>query len=137
MKEYFDYIKEIHLLKTRKDFVEYAKELSKAYNDIDCCEFALLKLELFHMFENKGFKETETFNFGNVCLGIPEESKENKKMKTYIVTIQIYKNKEKYTKATFEIEAKDENSAKYRVVSLLSEETRNDGDGYEILEVRG
>lgn len=28
-------------------------------------------------------------------------------MKTYIVTIQIYKNKEKYTKATFEIEAKD------------------------------
>lgn len=58
-------------------------------------------------------------------------------MKTYIVTIQIYKNKEKYAKATFEIEAKDENAAKYRVVSLLSEETRNDGDGYEVLEVRG
>ncbi len=58
-------------------------------------------------------------------------------MRNYIVTIQIYKNKEKYTKASFEIEAKDENAAKYRVVSLLSEETRNDGDGYEVLEVRG
>ena len=58
-------------------------------------------------------------------------------MNKYLVTIQIYKNKEKFTKAMFEIEAKDENSAKYRVVSLLSEETRNDGDGYEVLEVRG
>lgn len=57
-------------------------------------------------------------------------------MKTYIVTIQIYKDKEKYAKATFEIEAKDENSAKYRIVSLFSEETRNDGDGYEVLEVK-
>ncbi len=57
-------------------------------------------------------------------------------MQNYIVTIQIYKNKEKYTKATFEIEAKDENSAKYRIVSLFSEETRNDGDGYEVLDVR-
>lgn len=58
-------------------------------------------------------------------------------MKNYIITIQIYKNKEKYTKATFEIEAKDENAAKHRVVSLFSEETRNDGEGYEVLEVRG
>lgn len=57
-------------------------------------------------------------------------------MKTYIVTIQIYKNKEKYTKAAFEIEAKDETAAKHRVVSLFSEETRNDGDGYEVIEVR-
>lgn len=57
-------------------------------------------------------------------------------MKNYTVIIQIYKNKEKYTKAIFEIEAKDENAAKYRVISLLSEETRNDGDGYEILEVK-
>lgn len=58
-------------------------------------------------------------------------------MKTYMVIIQIYKNKAKYAKATFEIEAKDENAAKFRVVSMLSEETRNDGDGYEVLEVKG
>ena len=58
-------------------------------------------------------------------------------MKTYIVTIQIYKNNEKYAKASFEIKAKDENAAKYRVVRLFSTETINDGDGYEILEVRG
>ena len=58
-------------------------------------------------------------------------------MKNYIVTIQIYKNKEKYTKATFEIEAVNETAAKHRVISLFSEETRNDGDGYEVLEVRG
>ena len=57
-------------------------------------------------------------------------------MKTYTVTIKIYKNKEKYAKATFEIEAKDENAAIYRVVSLFSAEARNDGDGYEVLEVR-
>lgn len=58
-------------------------------------------------------------------------------MNKYLVTIQIYKNKEKYTKGIFEIEAKDEESAKFRIISLLSEETINDGDGYEILEVRG
>ena len=58
-------------------------------------------------------------------------------MNKYLITLQIFKNKEKYAKAIFEIEAKDENAAKHRVVSLLSEETRNDGDGYKVLEVRG
>lgn len=56
-------------------------------------------------------------------------------MANYIVTIQIYKNKEKYTKAIFEIEAKDESAAKYRVIRLFSEETLADGDGYEVLKI--
>lgn len=57
-------------------------------------------------------------------------------MRKYIVTIQIYKNGEKHTKGVFEIEAKDEVSAKHRIVSLFSEKTISDGDGYEILEVK-
>ena len=57
-------------------------------------------------------------------------------MKNYIVVIQIYKNGEKYTKGVFEIEAHDEAGAKYRIISLFSEETIRDGDGFEILEVK-
>lgn len=56
-------------------------------------------------------------------------------MRKYIVTIQIYKNNEKYTKAVFEIEAKNETAAKFSVVSLFSKETICDGDGYDFLEV--
>ena len=54
----------------------------------------------------------------------------------YKVVIQIYKNGEKYTKGVFEIEAYDEQGAKHRIISLFSEETIRDGDGFEILEVR-
>lgn len=73
MKEYFDYVKEIHSLETRKDFVKYVEVLNASYNDIDKCEFGLLKFELFHCFKNKGYKESKSFNFGIVVLRIPEE----------------------------------------------------------------
>ena len=58
-------------------------------------------------------------------------------MNNYKVSIQIYKNNEEYAMATFEIVAKDETAAIYRITRLFKEEVIADGDGYKVLEVRG